>query len=101
MKYPDFIASLSNKTGISRKHIRLVLEAVPEALLELQVGDKVQTPLGTFVVRHRKKREILLPDGIGVGEVPEQVSVQLRTGYKLKVSPGDLKWDQLFGESSS
>jgi nucleoid DNA-binding protein len=100
MKYPELILDLCNKTGIPRKHIRLVLDALPEALLELRVGEKVQTPFGTFIARHRKKRAIKLPDGVGMGEVPEQVSIQLKISNRMRVSPDDPLWDHMVGEDS-
>jgi len=95
MKYHDLLVSLSQKTKKTHKEIREILETLPEVLLELRAGEKVQTPVGTFVAKHRKKRAILLPDGIETGEVPEQITIQLRTGHRLKLSPGDRYWDRM------
>lgn len=100
MKYHDLIVSLSRKTKKTHKEIREILEALPEVLLELQAGEKVQTPIGTFVAKHRKKREILLPDGIEMGAVPEQITIQLRTGCRLKISPGDTHWGRMVSPAS-
>lgn len=92
MKYDDLIDTLSERTREPKKTVREILDALPEALLELKAGEFVHTPLGAFTARYRKPRKVLLPDGIAHGDIEEAVVVRLNPSYRLRVSPGHSRW---------
>ena len=83
MTYDDLVALLARQTGLHSAVVKRVLVRLPEALLELPIGDTVRTPLGVFRMSRRKPRPILLPDGETTAEVAEQVVVKLKPGSKM------------------
>lgn len=59
MKYQALVDALVNHLSLDEDDIREVLKAFPEVLMDhLEVGDKVQTPIGTFTKKVREPRRI-------------------------------------------
>lgn len=63
MQKTDFIKAVSEKTGVSQKQVREVLDASLDTIRDaLQRGEKVTlTGFGTFEVRQRQAREGVNP----------------------------------------
>jgi DNA-binding protein HU-beta len=63
MQKTDFIKAVAEKTGISQKETKLVIDAALEVIAEtLAAGEKVTlTGFGTFEVRSRQAREGVNP----------------------------------------
>jgi len=83
MTYPELIADIAERTQVKPGIVKQVLGAVPDALLEMSEGEHVRTPLGTFRMTRREKREIKLPDG-PVAEVDPMLVVRLKPGHRIK-----------------
>jgi nucleoid DNA-binding protein len=84
MTYEQIVADVAYRTGISKARVRAVLAQFPLSLALLPVGDKVTTPLGSFVKFPVKPRKIYMPDGVTLVDVPEQAVVKLRPGTALR-----------------
>lgn len=89
MKYQALVTHLSEQTGHARPVIKTILDALPEALLRLDEGDHVRTPLGVFRMSKRNSRDIKLPDGGGLAQVNERLVVRLKPGFRLQQDPSD------------
>ncbi len=63
MKYGDFIKRMSEKTYLDKEVIRSVLDKMPDVLMEMEIGEKVRTPLGTFFCEERPPKRVQLPNG--------------------------------------
>jgi DNA-binding protein HU-beta len=63
MQKTDFIKAVAERTGISQKETRQVIDAALDVIAEqLKKGEKVTlTGFGTFEVRHRQAREGVNP----------------------------------------
>lgn len=63
MQKTDFIKAVAEKTGISQKETKMVIDAALEVIAEtLAAGEKVTlTGFGTFEVRSRQAREGVNP----------------------------------------
>lgn len=63
MQKTDFIKAVAEKTGVSQKETRVVLDAALDTIKDaLQKGEKVTlTGFGTFEVRQRQAREGVNP----------------------------------------
>lgn len=85
MTYKALIADISKRTGLKPKIVKKVLSATPEALLEMEEGDHVRTPLGVFRMTRREKRNVKLPDG-PVAEIDPMLVVRLKPGNRIKSS---------------
>jgi nucleoid DNA-binding protein len=95
MLYADFIESMHYRTRISKKDIQLILEAIPGVLLELQKGDNVRLPMGTFRIVHTKERRCVYPEGRGEGVFPEQLVIKMTPSKQLKITADNPLWDCL------
>lgn len=63
MKYADFLKRMSEETHLDKDVLRLVLDKMPDVLMEMEVGEKVRTPLGTFFCEERPPKKVQLPSG--------------------------------------
>lgn len=79
MRYDRLVEKVSEMSGVPRSHIKRVLRALPEALLDLQPEKTVRTPLGVFRGVYRPRRKSRLPTG-------EEVWVEAEFHVKLKES---------------
>lgn len=63
MQKTDFIKAVSERTGVSQKDSKQVVDAALDIIAEqLKSGEKVTlTGFGTFEVRHRQEREGVNP----------------------------------------
>jgi len=90
MLYKTLMADIARRTGLSVRTVKAVLSATPDALLEMDEGEHVRTPLGTFRMTRREPRHIKLPDG-PVAAINGMYVVRLKPGRRVKknpVSPG-------------
>lgn len=63
MKYADFVKRLSEETHLDKDVVRVLLDKLPDVLMEMSVGEKVRTPLGTFFCEERPPKKVQLPSG--------------------------------------
>lgn len=63
MKYADFIKRMSEETHLDKDVVRAVLDKMPNVLMEMEIGEKVRTPLGTFFCEERPPKKVQLPNG--------------------------------------
>jgi nucleoid DNA-binding protein len=87
MTYQKLVVTIARKSGLNVERVRAVLQHLPEALLLMKAGDKVQTPLGTFTMFETKQREVALPIQGTMVEVPTKLVVKLRPGKNLRRLP--------------
>ena len=84
MNYEDLIADVAQRTGLHSDYVRRVLFHLPDALMTMQVGDDVRTPMGVFRMAESKARTIVLPDQTTTAQVPAKTVVKLRSGSRMK-----------------
>jgi nucleoid DNA-binding protein len=82
--YDNLVTEIKKRSGVYKKDIRAVLEALPDALLEIPLGAWVKTPLGVFRPRYNKSRTMVLPDNETEVPVREKIIVKLKPGWRLK-----------------
>lgn len=82
MRYDRLIEKVSEMSGIPQTHVKMVLRALPKALLDLQPEKTVRTPLGVFRGVYRPKRKHRLPTGEEVWVDPE-FCVKLKESTRL------------------
>ena len=99
MSYDDLIKVLVKQTGYTETVIKNILLMVPHALVRLEQGEKVRTPLGVFGMTYRKERPIKRPDG-EPALVEEKLVVRLKPGVRLQRDP-HLPQDPLTGPPPS
>ena len=63
MKYADFIKRMSEETHLDKDVVRVVLDKMPNVLMEMEIGEKVRTPMGTFFCEERPPKKVQLPSG--------------------------------------
>ena len=85
MTYDQLIADVAKRTGLHTEVVRRVLFHLPDALIQMDVGDVVRTPLGVFRMTQTEQRKILLPDQESIANVPSKTTVKLRSGSRLKL----------------
>jgi len=85
MKYEDLVQRISCYSGITEENIRAVLFSLPDALISLEEGDFVRTPLGVFRT-HRTKARVVVPPKRGPEDgvfVPSVLKIRLKSGVRL------------------
>lgn len=83
MLYKQLIADIAAQTGLKPLIVKTVLSATPDALMKLEEGEHVRTPLGSFRMTRRQPRTIKLPDG-PVADIGEQQVVRLKPGVRVR-----------------
>lgn len=85
MTYNELIEHMAIHGDCSRRTVRLLLEALPEVLMEnLTPGEYVRTPLGVFRKAAIEPRVVTLPDRETQAQVAGKHVVKLRSGTRLK-----------------
>ena len=64
MKYADFVKRMSEETHLDKDVVRMVLDKMPNVLMEMEIGEKVRTPMGTFFCEERPPKKVQLPNGV-------------------------------------
>lgn len=77
MRYDRLVQKVAETTGFAPQCIKDVLNALPQALMDLQPGTSVRTPLGVFKGIYKGERWKKLPDGKEVRIKPD-FSVKLK-----------------------
>ena len=83
MTYKELVADIAKRSGQPVPIVKAVLAVTPDALLQLDDGELVRTPLGTFRMTKRNSRRIKLPDG-PIASVGEKCVVRLKSGNRIK-----------------
>jgi nucleoid DNA-binding protein len=83
MLYKHLVADIAAQTGLKPVVVKAVLSAAPDALMKLEEGEHVRTPLGSFRMTRRRPRTIKLPDG-PVADIHEQQVVRLKPGVRVR-----------------
>ncbi len=86
MKKADFIQTVAEKAGLSKKDTQKVIDAALEVITEaLKKGDDVAfIGFGTFTTTMRAAREAKVPGTNKVVKVPATKVVKFKVGKKLK-----------------
>jgi len=85
MNYEDLIADVAKRSGLHTEVVRRVLFHLPDAMLQLEPGESVRTPLGVFRMMQSQSRGITLPDQKTEATVPAKTVVKLKSGSRLKI----------------
>lgn len=88
MNKQDLVASVAEKTGLSKKDSEKALNAMIETIKDaLAAGDKVTlVGFGTFETRHRQARTGRNPQTGEPIHIPAQTVPAFRPGKELKAS---------------
>lgn len=86
MKKSEFIQTVAQKAGLSKKDTQKVIEAALDTIIEaLKKGDSVSfIGFGTFSTTMRAPREAKVPRTDRVVQVPATRVVKFKVGKKLK-----------------
>jgi len=87
MLWEDFLYRMHVRTGCPKELVRIVMEGIPETLMELEVGDRAITPLGTFKMLHRKARMINYFGKTTYYPSPEMDYIRLDIHERLRRTP--------------
>lgn len=87
MIWEDFLFRMQVRTGCPKELVRIVLEGMPEVLMEMEVDERTWTPLGYFKMHHRKPRMINYFGNKKYYPSPEVHRVKLKPGDRLERTP--------------
>lgn len=82
----DLIAEVAQRLGVPKTHVRLILDAMVEVMIEsISNGVKVNlTGFGAFELRHSKARWGINPRTLERIQIPAAVRPSFRPGAALK-----------------
>jgi hypothetical protein len=84
MEYQRLIWLIAEQTGVDEETVRNVLSALPEALMEGEIGEKTRTPLGVFTLAERQtSKPVKTPTGHW-GSAQPMILARLKPGKKLR-----------------
>ena len=63
MKYAELVKKIVEETGYESSVVKEILDSLPEILMEMEIGEKVRTPMGTFFCEERPPKKVQLPNG--------------------------------------
>ena len=89
MNYKDLVADVAQRSGLRTDVVGKVLFHLPDALIQMEVGHAVRTPLGVFRTTYTPERPVTLPDQKSTAIVPARTLVRLRSGSRLQVKNED------------
>lgn len=86
MNKKEFIASISEATGFTKKDAELALQAVIDGLTDLLIkGDSLSLPgFATFSIKERAARNGRNPATGDIVTIPASKAVSFKVGAKLK-----------------
>ena len=84
MKYAHLVTHISHVTLLPEETVREILFALPDALMTLDPGDLVRTPLGVFTMKVRKARTVETPTTKEACQVTAQRIAKLSPGGRLR-----------------
>jgi len=87
MNYKKLVVDVAARSGLHTEIVTRVLYHLPDALLQMEVGGDVRTPLGVFRMTHTPERPITLPDQKSTAIVTAKTWVKLKPGGRLRVDP--------------
>ena len=83
MDYETLIDDVAELSGLHTEVVRRVLFFLPDALMEMEVGETVRTPLGVFRMAQTHSRPITLPDRKSTAVVSAKIVARLKPGMRL------------------
>jgi len=84
MRYEELVGRIAEQTGQDPETVKAVLFTLPDALLDLEEGGHVRTPMGVFRRIRRKPRTVKIPATQQDALVPEELIVRLKPGNRLR-----------------
>ncbi|MBL0687622.1 MAG: HU family DNA-binding protein [Sulfurospirillum sp.] len=86
MKKADFIQSVADKAGLSKKDSQQAIEAILETIEDVLVAGKTASFIGfgTFSTAPRAARQARVPGTDRIVDVPATTAVKFKVGKKLK-----------------
>jgi hypothetical protein len=69
--------------GIPASDIKRLLDALPDAIMAMEVDDQVRTPLGTFKKVRKSRKRVKDPQGNWTHS-PERIQARIRPGKRLQ-----------------
>lgn len=89
MEYQRLIQLISARTGVDEDRVREVISALPEILMEGEIGEKTRTPLGVFTIAERKQSKIKQTPTGHWGSAQSMIMARLKPGKKLRREPSN------------
>lgn len=90
MEYRRLIKLISERTGLDEDRVRDVMNALPDVLMEDEVGEKTRTPLGVFsIVNRNTSKPVKTPTGQW-GSAQAMVLARLKPGKRLQREPSSV-----------
>lgn len=84
MPYDHLVTWISQMSGYPKCAVRAILAEIPDALMEMDEGEFVRTPLGVFRMVRKVARLVNLPGSEKRAVVKERFQVRLDPGTGLK-----------------
>lgn len=85
MTYSELVSRVASASNQSPQTVREVLFALPDALVLLNQGEMVRTPLGVFRMMVRRGRLVTPPmPGARPVAIPPEGVIKLRPGSRLR-----------------
>jgi len=80
---------IAERTGADEETVRNVLSALPDVVMEGEIGEKTRTPLGVFTIAERQtSKPVKTPTGHW-GSAQPMVLARLKPGKKLRRDPNE------------
>lgn len=84
MEYQRLIWLIAEQTGTDEETVREVLSALPDVIMDGEIGEKTRTPLGVFTITERQtSKPVKTPTGHW-GSAQPMVLARLKPGKKLR-----------------
>jgi len=84
MEYKTLLAKVARRSRQPVEVVRDVLWALPDALITLEEGDHVRTPLGSFRAAVRRSRTYVAPDSDEEVIRGPVILIKMRAGRRLR-----------------
>lgn len=84
MDYQTLLAKVARRSRQPVEVVRDVMGALPDALITLEEGDHVRTPLGSFRATVRKGRTYVAPDSDEEVAREPVILIKMRAGKRLR-----------------
>lgn len=91
MDYNEFCAKLASESDCTEAQVKALFLKMPEVLMDMEVGDKVETPLGDF---NKKVRESKRMKSINADKKGEWIFSKRREVVALRIGPALRKLSQ-------
>ena len=90
MKYAELVQRLVEETNYDKVVIKEILDSIPEILMEMEIGQKVRTPMGTFFCEERPPKKVQLPNGKwSQAKKLKRVRIRPSSRMQIEIEDGD------------